>query len=165
MNPEFEKIDARVLEPPKLMYGNGPTMVSKGAWRLQKTFLQPSQNMQKWTVLSMDNYVKDQNMMSLCDFVIKEGNFFHISSCALLHYRFGWNVVSFAGDKLGMTIGKPSTPFGQCDPRGAPHQLLQKLKGQFDSLKQKGITFVIVIIPDKLAAYGMSLCLWHISMN
>lgn len=77
VNSEFEKVDARVLQAPTLTYGNGQTFVSKGVWRLEKRFLNPSSmDGNKWSVISLDGYIKDQDMKNLCDFIKREGSFF-----------------------------------------------------------------------------------------
>lgn len=53
-----------------------------------------------------------------------------------------------------MPIGEPLTPFGSINPRGPSHVFLKNLTQMFTNLKSKNITFVIVIIPDRIPAYG-----------
>lgn len=78
VNDQFEVLDARILEPPKLMYADGPVDPNKGIWKLENQFLSPSKGMQKnkWTVLSTDESIKYPEMMDLCKAMTEEGNFF-----------------------------------------------------------------------------------------
>lgn len=64
-----------------------------------------------------------------------------------------------------MTIGKPLTPFSEYHPFGRPPITLHDLRMLFGSLKNRGVTFVIVILADKPSLYGESSCLSLILRN
>lgn len=53
VDPNFIKVDARQLEPPKIQYGNRIIEPMKGVWRGESMqFFLPSENVQKWGILN-----------------------------------------------------------------------------------------------------------------
>lgn len=75
---EFEKVPARVLEPPQLAYINNKTVnVSKGVWRADK-FFEPSQLIAQdnsWTILNLNRQTQDRDLYYLRDSLIKTGQY------------------------------------------------------------------------------------------
>lgn len=58
---EFEKVPARVLDPPQLQYQNQKAFVKRGVWKPTK-FLRPSELIKddfSWTILNLDNRTRD----------------------------------------------------------------------------------------------------------
>lgn len=79
VDPNFIKVDARQLEPPKIQYGNRTIEPMKGVWRGESMqFLIPSENVQKWGILNasraqhsqLDNFVQMVHTLHLHFFYI-----------------------------------------------------------------------------------------------
>lgn len=69
---EFEKVKARVLDPPMLTY-NQDVRVSKGTWRATN-FLAPKQLPDNsWTILCLDNRTREDSLRNLEQMLRKEG--------------------------------------------------------------------------------------------
>lgn len=72
---EFEKVPARVLDPPKLAYSNRATNVAKGIWRADR-FFNPSTLISadnSWTILNLNRQTQDRNLYELRDSLINNG--------------------------------------------------------------------------------------------
>lgn len=78
LGSEFEKVPARVLPPPQLLYKNDcTTNVFKGTWQTDKLeFLKPCSLLQKqnsWTILNLDNRVKYDSLENLRSMLQSQG--------------------------------------------------------------------------------------------
>lgn len=73
---EFEKVSARVLEPPALAYQQDrPARVAKGVWRADR-FLKPSQAIapdNTWTILNLSRNTQDRDLFYLYEELKKAG--------------------------------------------------------------------------------------------
>lgn len=68
----FEKLDARVLTPPAIQYGNGQVRVARGEWRNDRNVYVTGAVINKWTVVcadrdckEMDNFARMVNFIQL----------------------------------------------------------------------------------------------------
>lgn len=60
---EFEKVPARVLEPPALQYHNQVNVkVFKGTWRAAKFLIPCELPENSWTILNLDKYVREREL-------------------------------------------------------------------------------------------------------
>lgn len=70
---EFEKVPARVLEAPTLEYHKRNINVYKGTWRADK-FINPcSLPDESWTILNLNDCMRDPQLHYLCDKLSKYG--------------------------------------------------------------------------------------------
>lgn len=65
VNPEFEKIPARVLEAPKLQYKEKEVNVKKGIWKAEKFFIPCILPKKSWTILNLDNRIYNHDLYNL----------------------------------------------------------------------------------------------------
>ncbi|CAL7936033.1 unnamed protein product [Xylocopa violacea] len=123
---EFEKVQARVLEPPMLQYNERQITVRKGAWKAQE-FLRPCVLPENsWTILNLDKCVYDRDLYDFHD------------------------KLQFGGKSLKVTIGKALTPFTNLSMQND----LKRLNRYFEDKKKQNIRLVIVIIPNTENAYS-----------
>ncbi|XP_071857874.1 protein argonaute-2-like [Bombus fervidus] len=117
---EFEKVPARVLEAPKLQYKDKQVNVLKGTWRADK-FLTPCHLPENsWTILNLDNYVRDSDL--------------HLLHDKLRHY----------GSSLNMTINRALTPFTKLRLENN----IRNIIAYFEEKKKQEIKLVLVILPN-----------------
>ncbi|XP_014218616.1 protein argonaute-4 isoform X2 [Copidosoma floridanum] len=94
---EFEKVPARVLDPPPIQYySNNVARVAKGVWRANK-FQEPTNKIREdnsWTILNVDSRTRD-------------GALYNLES-----------ELRRMGPNLGVPIGKAKTPFETVQWRG-----------------------------------------------
>ncbi|XP_051175773.1 protein argonaute-2-like isoform X2 [Leptopilina boulardi] len=118
---EFEKVKARVLDPPVLTY-NRDVHVSRGVWRASN-FLDPKSLLDnEWTILCLDNRTREDSLRNLEQNLRRE-----------------------AGN-LGMSIGCARTPYGQLQ---APTRSLQDVIRFFNDAKRNKLKLVFVVVPDR----------------
>ncbi|XP_043472206.1 protein argonaute-2-like isoform X2 [Leptopilina heterotoma] len=118
---EFEKVKARVLDPPMLTY-NQDVRVSKGTWRATN-FLAPKQLPDySWTILCLDSRTREDALRNLEQMLRREAG------------------------SLGMQIGCARTPYGQMR---APTQNLQEVIRFFNDVKKDKLLLVFVVVPDR----------------
>lgn len=70
---EFEKVPARVLQAPKLMYRNKEVNVMKGVWRADGFLTPSSLGESTWTILNLDKYTNDRDLYILHDKLMDGG--------------------------------------------------------------------------------------------
>ncbi|XP_011498662.1 PREDICTED: protein argonaute-2-like [Ceratosolen solmsi marchali] len=129
INGEFEKVPARVLDPPQLSYQNGICRVAKGIWRPNK-FLKPSSLISSdgsWTILNLTRFPDDRQLYELNNALVQTGK------------------------NVGMQIGKPVTPFRNIQLRGSD---IRELSAYFNEQKKKGLKLIIVIVSETKGLYG-----------
>lgn len=70
---EFEKVPARVLDPPKLEYQDKQMVIQKGKWQAGK-FLQP-QNLpdNSWTIMALSKKIRYDDLVRLQQQLMGEG--------------------------------------------------------------------------------------------
>ncbi|KAJ8673622.1 hypothetical protein QAD02_004884 [Eretmocerus hayati] len=120
LDNEFEKVNARILDPPNLEYRNNEVVrVSRGTWKADK-FLNPK-NLEdgSWTIICLDYHVNPLELQTLAESLQR------------------------AAVPVGMKIGQPSHPFQMIEWRGM-RQLEEKLR----NFKPKNYKLVIVVFPD-----------------
>ncbi|CAK9832129.1 Protein argonaute-2 [Anthophora retusa] len=118
---DFEKVPARVLEPPQLQYNDREVRVFKGVWKAEK-FLKPStlpENL--WTILNLDRTVYDTALYKLHDELQK------------------------AGRRQNMTIGNALKPFANLSTRGNTNEIMK----YFREKKEQGVQLIVVIIEGR----------------
>ncbi|XP_066249645.1 protein argonaute-2-like isoform X2 [Euwallacea similis] len=122
---EFQKLDARVLQPPELQYGtNRPIRVARGVWRSQN-FLNPV-TIQKWTIASCCRYPTRQ------DDLLRMASMFES-----------------AAREVGMTfISRPVEPFINIGGRQTYSDIEQFFRNQ------KGYDVIFVVVPDSGPQYS-----------
>ncbi|CAK9802564.1 Protein argonaute-2 [Anthophora quadrimaculata] len=121
VQPDFEKVPARVLAPPQLKYNDREVKVFKGVWRAEK-FLNPStlpENL--WTILNLDRTVYDTALYKLHDELQK------------------------AGRRQNMIIGNALKPFANLSTRGNTNEIMK----YFREKKEQGVQLIIVIIEGR----------------
>lgn len=71
---KFAQVDARVLDPPMIQYGNTVQKPFKGVWRGENCqFLQPETAL-VWGVLNTDRQTRRSNIEEFCTMVIRKSN-------------------------------------------------------------------------------------------
>ncbi|KAG7199076.1 hypothetical protein KM043_017975 [Ampulex compressa] len=123
---QMEKVPARVLNPPKLLYDK-EVRVSKGVWRAGKFLNARGLEDNTWTILNLNNRVREQDLYTL------SGN------------------LQEGGKAVGMFIGKPQTPFKTLPP---PTRDIRQIQQYFQSKKDEDLKLVVVIIPDYADGYS-----------
>ncbi|KAK2585444.1 hypothetical protein KPH14_010107 [Odynerus spinipes] len=116
---EFEKVPARVLNPPKLEYNKSIVSVTRGTWRAGKFLNASILDDNTWTIVNLGaRYIRDREMYSLRD-GLQNG-----------------------ATSVGMSIGKPVTPFRSL------HLHIRDVINYFTEMKEQKLKLVIVIIPE-----------------
>nr|WJM99327.1 AGO2 protein 2097 [Hypothenemus hampei] len=121
---QFQKLDARVLDPPSLKYSRRSVPVSRGVWR-GDSFLAAA-TIEKWTIVSVCRYRPRPD-----DFKTLEQN-----------------IIS-AGRDAGMSFGRPTEPFRDCG--NGNYRDIEQL---FKNLKNEKYNVIFVIIPDSGPQYS-----------
>ncbi|XP_025603016.2 protein argonaute-2-like isoform X2 [Athalia rosae] len=122
----FEKVPARVLEPPMINYQDRDMRVNKGVWNAAK-FKQPAQLEPKtWTILSINGRYTNFGQL--------EG----LASELVANAR-----------KCGMELSEPLKPFVVMDE---PRRDIRGISQFFD--KNKTLKLVMVVVPDRGNAYS-----------
>lgn len=136
----FERVNARVLSPPKLQYGRNNIMQPrKGTWRAS-VFLEPS-NVPCWTIINLDRRTRDDNVSEFAR---------NVSDCAFIYF-FSYFLIIFIflfqikadANQLGINIGEALRPFPKFDRFN-----VKDLQNTFDKLKKSEVKIAFVIIPD-----------------
>lgn len=129
MDDHFQKVPARVLEPPKLEYfGNRPVIPRAGVWRNQR-FLRASELGGEWVILNLDERTRDESLRKFIEFMGKMGS------------------------ESGIPIGQP------CDikvlgSREPLYKIKEKIISYFKGLKEKKVRLVVVVIPANVDLYS-----------
>ncbi|CAH1957008.1 unnamed protein product [Acanthoscelides obtectus] len=127
ISEDFELVNARVLDPPRLTYQNSEVMPNRGAWDIRsKKFLKPK-TLKKWVVLSLDADVFPQKIKDLETEIMNSGR------------------------NLGMDIQKPDTFKFLKDTRTMTRDVQNYLKEK----KEQQYELIIVILNDRTNFYGM----------
>ena len=73
---EFEKVNARVLNPPTLTYNeqDRDVRVTKGVWRASKFNAAKDLPDDTWTILNLDNRTREDALRNLEDLLRKGGS-------------------------------------------------------------------------------------------
>lgn len=66
---EFEKIDARVLDPPRLKYANQPITPQRGVWRADRAKFLACGQLLKWTIVNLDRRTQNKALDNLAEMV------------------------------------------------------------------------------------------------
>ncbi|KAJ8880835.1 hypothetical protein PR048_017306 [Dryococelus australis] len=124
VSDQFEKVTARILEPPPLAYHEKTEMPVKGVWRA-KHFLTGSE-LTDWIILNLNGrYTPEDILRSFCTDMKR------------------------TGEGLGMIIALARPPCTiECHPRDIQRKLEEYLKFV------KGIQLVVVVVPDKGDTYA-----------
>nr|CAH7757145.1 unnamed protein product [Callosobruchus chinensis] len=122
---DFELVNARVLDPPRLKYSGSEAIPNRGAWDIRSKRFLNARPLKKWVVLCLDRYVTPQKVNDLQSEIAKSGS------------------------SLGMVIEKPDTYKALTDQRTIQRDVQTFLK------EKKGYDLIIVILSDKSNFYGM----------
>ncbi|XP_046490379.1 protein argonaute-2 [Neodiprion pinetum] len=121
----FEKVPARVLDPPVLMYDR-QVRVSRGTWRASRFSNAADLQPKTWTILNLNGrYTRENDLYRLADDLIS-------------------NAI-----KCGMNLGEALTPFVTLDP---PTRDVRGINNFFQ--QNKNLKLIIVVIPDRGSAYS-----------
>lgn len=67
---KLEKVNARVLDPPKLLYaGRKEITPSRGVWKTERTQLLTAARLRKWTIANWDRRTSPDKLDQLADMV------------------------------------------------------------------------------------------------
>ncbi|XP_021934924.1 protein argonaute-2-like isoform X2 [Zootermopsis nevadensis] len=127
VSDRFEKVGARILDPPQLEYNpNNKRNVCpvKGVWR-PEAFLR-SNKLTHWIILNLNRFTREDDLR-----------------------RFAMEMQNM-GKSLGMIIHPPSTPVSMEPPKKNTHELM----AFFKSLKNDKVQLVVVVVPDKGDCYA-----------
>ncbi|XP_031771668.1 protein argonaute-2 isoform X2 [Apis florea] len=127
VNPEFEKIPARVLEAPKLQYKEKEVNVKKGIWKAEKFFIPCILPKKSWTILNLDNRIYNHDLYNLYEKLQNGGKF------------------------LNMEIAEALTPFANLTIETNINKIIE----YFNDKKKQKILLVVVILPNLDNAYSI----------
>ncbi|KAI4472384.1 hypothetical protein M0802_016878 [Mischocyttarus mexicanus] len=119
INPQFEEVEARVLNPPMLSYDREEVQVRKGVWRAKKMVYAVELKPNEWGIFNFHpGYIKSQDINRFLD-------------------ELGRSSFTY-----GMSISKLHV-YRECDSsrKGT-------IISYFDEAKQLNLKLVLVIIPD-----------------
>ncbi|XP_043269247.1 protein argonaute-2-like [Venturia canescens] len=118
---EFEKVNARVLNPPTLK-GKGDMIVRKGVWRASGFFTPVTLPSKSWTILNLNDRTREDSLRNMVGCLMNGGR------------------------AVGMSIEEPLTPFKNMR---APMRDVREIIQFFNDKKEDGLKLIIVVVPDK----------------
>ncbi|XP_030760165.1 protein argonaute-2-like isoform X2 [Sitophilus oryzae] len=124
---QFQKLEARVLNPPQLTYSQNRTVVvSRGVWR-NETFFKPA-TINKWTIANTARYAPRPD-----------------------DYRRMEDLLMRSAREVGITMAGPATqPYGNVGGRQEYNDILR----YFQEQRTKGFDVIFVIVPDSGPQYS-----------
>ncbi|XP_078039817.1 argonaute 2 [Augochlora pura] len=130
VSPNFEKVPARVLDPPQLLYGvQRPVNVMKGVWRATNFLKSSNLADNEWTILNLDKYTQERTLQDGLHMQLRQG-----------------------GRSINMEIGKALTPFITLNIQG---RNLSPISEYFAEKKKQNLKLIVVIIPNLENAYSL----------